>query len=168
MNKTLLCLIALAASVPALAAEKKPLIDVGGGQGYGMAGCGLGSIIFGEQKGMIQLVAATTNDIYSHQSFAISSGTSNCKDDGAKGTKTASLFITANREALEKDVARGGGETVSTLSELMGCQDTKTFGATLQSNYGKIFPSQNTSTETVVDSIVGTVQSDAELAKSCG
>lgn len=159
-NFIALCLTSMLVAAPALAApKKKPLIDAQGGQGYGMAGCGLGSIIFGEQTGPIQIVAATTNGIWSHQTFAITSGTSNCKEDGSD-SRSASLFITANREALEKDVARGNGETVSTLSDLMRCQDPKSFGNKLQSNYGKIFPSQKTSTENVVESI-------ATLSENC-
>ena len=117
-----------------------------------MAGCGLGSIVFGEQSGMIQIIAATLNGT-GYQTFGITSGTSNCDNSGEKDSRSASLFITANREALEKDVARGNGETVSTLSGLMGCQDEESFGSKLQSNYSKIFPSQKTSTENVVESI---------------
>lgn len=149
-----LCLTSLMVAAPAFSAEKKkPLIDAASGQGFGMAGCGLGSILFGEQPGPIQIVAVTTNGIYSHQTFAITSGTSNCQNDSRKDSRSASLFITANREALEKDVARGNGETVSTLSGLMGCQNESAFGSKLQSNFGKIFPSQKTSTENVVESI---------------
>lgn len=156
-----LCLSSLLMAAPVLAAEKaKPLLAAG--QGYGMAGCGLGSILFGEQTGMIQIVAATTNGIYSHQTFAISSGTSNCTDAGGDDQRSASLFIEGNREALEKDVARGGGETVATLSSIMGCKDSSAFGAVLQKNYGKIFPSQAAATENVVQSI-------AELSQqACG
>jgi hypothetical protein len=163
MKKTwvFLCLFALAASVPGFAAEKKkPLVDVSGGQGYGTAGCGLGSIVFGDQKGMIQIVAATLNGT-GVQTFGITSGTSNCANTGTRDTKSAALFITANRDALEKDAARGNGETIATLSTLVGCADVKAFGSQLQTNYGKIFPSQKVSTENVVDSIV-------DLSKSCG
>ena len=45
---------------------------------YGTAGCGLGSMIFGDQKGAIQILAATTNSIFGTQTFGITTGTSNC------------------------------------------------------------------------------------------
>ena len=37
--------------------------------GYGTAGCGLGSMLFGNQKGMVQVLAATTNGISGNQTF---------------------------------------------------------------------------------------------------
>ncbi len=141
MKKILLVLAALAA-MPALAADK-----------YGMAGCGLGSMIFGDQQGYIQLLASTTNGIYGNQTFGITSGTSNCLETSAASGKRAALFITANRESLEKDIARGSGESLSNLSEVMNCK-SGSFNSTLQSNYKTIFPSSNATTESVVDSIV--------------
>ena len=30
---------------------------------YGTAGCGLGSLVFGNQRGMVQVFAATTNEV---------------------------------------------------------------------------------------------------------
>ena len=40
---------------------------------YGLAGCGLGSMVFGDQKGMIQILAATTNNTFGTQTFGITS-----------------------------------------------------------------------------------------------
>src|SRR5712691_12711696 len=76
---------------------------------YGAAGCGLGSLVFGDQKGMIQVLAATTNGTFWSQTFGITTGTSNCGDTAMTiaGTK---IFIEGNREALAKDAARGSGE----------------------------------------------------------
>ncbi len=37
--------------------------------GYGEAGCGLGSLIFGTQPGPIQVLAATTNSTANNQAF---------------------------------------------------------------------------------------------------
>ena len=45
---------------------------------YGLAGCGIGALVFEDKTGKIQLVAATLNGISSHQTSALSSGTSNC------------------------------------------------------------------------------------------
>src|SRR3954469_775685 len=75
---------------------------------YGLAGCGLGSMVFGDQKGSIQILAATTNSTFGSQTFGITSGTSNCVDSGP-GTSGARIFIEGNREALAKDAARGSG-----------------------------------------------------------
>ena len=44
---------------------------------YGTAGCGLGSLVFGNQKGIVQIFAATTNGLFGSQTFGITTGTSN-------------------------------------------------------------------------------------------
>src|SRR3954465_9950051 len=82
---------------------------------FGLAGCGLGSMIFGDQKGPVQILAATTNGPFGSQTFGITSGTSNCVDDSSTA-RGARNFIEGNREALAKDAARGSGETITTLS----------------------------------------------------
>src|ERR1700730_5797759 len=90
---------------------------------YGSAGCGLGSVLFGNQPGFVQVIAATTNDFLGNQTFGITTGTLNC---GAAATAAgAKVFIDANREALAKDMARGSGETIVTLTSLTGCKDSK-------------------------------------------
>lgn len=133
-----LCITTSLFAVSGFAAEgkRKAAVDEFSGQGYGMAGCGVGSIVFGDKPGMIQIFAATTND-YFGQTFAITSGTSNC-EAGDSDKRSASLFITANREVLAKEIARGNGESLAHLSEITGC-DAKVFGHQLQQNYGKIF-----------------------------
>lgn len=135
--------------------------------GYGSAGCGLGSIVIGNQSGMVQILAATTNGTSGTQTFGITSGTSNCDADQNGGKKSASLFITANRDALEKDISRGNGETVSALSGIMGCRDSTRVGAELQRNFEMIFPNDKVSTDQVVHSILNTVKGSPTLAKSC-
>ena len=137
------------------------------GQGYGMAGCGLGSIALGDKPGFTQVFAATTNSTFGSQTFGISSGTSNCDTTGHNGAHAAAAFIYANREALEKDIARGNGETLSGLTQVLGCSDSSVIGKKLQGNFGKIFPSQDVSTDHVVDSIMGEVRIDPSLAAQC-
>src|SRR5437763_460743 len=97
---------------------------------YGLAGCGLGSMVFGDQKGPIQILAATTNGTFGSQTFGITSGTSNCVE--GSGAQGATNFIEGNREALAKDAARGSGETITTLTAMAGCKDAKAVGVTLQ------------------------------------
>ena len=105
---------------------------------YGTAGCGLGSLVFHDQAGMIQIVASTFNST-GVQTFGISSGTSNCTDDGAVASgREVPLFIEVNRVALAKDAARGQGETLAGLAQLMGCQE-QALGQAMKSNYDNIF-----------------------------
>src|SRR5690349_9857353 len=81
---------------PALA-QKSTEEAIKGTKGrYGDAGCGLGALAFGDQQGPIQIVAATLNAT-GVQTFAITTGTSNCH--GISGSQTSRIFIEANREA---------------------------------------------------------------------
>jgi hypothetical protein len=131
--------------------------------GYGTAGCGLGSMIFHDKPGIVQIFAATTNNLTYTQTFGITSGTSNCKDTKA-GTASAKAFIQANREAVAKDIARGQGETITNLASLAGCSSDKAVGAQLQRDFKSIFPSEKVSDVTVSDSVVSMLQAHPELA----
>lgn len=132
---------------------------------YGTAGCGLGSMLFHNDKGLVQVLAATTNGLLGNQTFAISSGTSNCADT-ATGKRAMQIFIEANREALAKDASRGSGETIVNLSSIAGCANPAAVGATLQKNFKAIFPDENVSNELVVSSMMDTLKSDKALACS--
>ncbi len=121
---------------------------------YGDAGCGLGSVIFGDAPSVpSQVMAATTNDSTYTNLSGITSGTSNCIDQGAiKGAQAVPLFIEVNKSALAKDAARGDGETLAGLANLMGC-DSKTFGSAVKSNYKSIFVDSNMQPAAIENSI---------------
>src|SRR4051794_32473550 len=129
---------------------------------YGAAGCGLGSIVIGNKPGFMQVLAATTNGTFGSQTFGITSGTSNCADTGG-GVKSAQAFVETNREALAKDIARGQGETISSLSSLAGCDGTAV-GSTLQSEFNKIFTKSSLSDKEVSSNVVGVLKSHGELS----
>jgi hypothetical protein len=111
--------------------KTKSLHDQFTGQGYGMAGCGLGSVVFGQEPGLVQIVAVTLNQT-GYQTLAITSGTSNCGESGKQAR--AKQFINVNKEALSNDIARGSGDSVASLAEVMGCQNTD-FSTQLRKNY---------------------------------
>jgi hypothetical protein len=122
----------------------------------------LGSIVFGDAKGIVQIFAATTNGLFGTQTFGITSGTSNCVDTST-GAHAAKVFVDVNREALAKDISRGGGETIATLTWITGCSDSKQVGAALQSNFKSIFPSETASTDAVTDAILSTLKEQKSL-----
>lgn len=132
---------------------------------YGTAGCGIGSLVFNDQPGKIQILAATLNDLISPQTSAITSGTSGCYEDG--GREEASLFITINRASLAKDISRGNGETLDNLSHLLKCEDSEKLGSALRQSYDSIFPSSDVSASDVNKSIDQTILNNRELAQSC-
>ncbi|MDH4469190.1 MAG: DUF3015 family protein [Bacteriovoracaceae bacterium] len=105
-------------------------------KGYGQAGCGLGSMVFGSQKGPVQIFAATLNGTGS-QTIAMTLGTSNCK--GVFGRSTTE-FLEANKNEISLEAAKGTGETIVSLATLYGCNNATLFGMTLKKNYETIFP----------------------------
>jgi hypothetical protein len=125
---------------------------------YGAAGCGLGSMLFQDQAGFVQIFAATSNGVSGNQTFGITSGTSNC--GGGMGSASATDYIESNRNALANDISRGQGETLAGLSQVMGCSDSKAVGMTLQKNFRKIFPTQEVAAPAVETSIRQTLKSN--------
>lgn len=147
--KAIVVVCALVGVNQAFAQKKKaaaPVVDQVSGQGYGMAGCGLGSIVFGQKPGMIQILAGTTNGLSGNQTFGISSGTLNCGESG-KSAK-AEQFVDVNKVALENDMARGQGETLTALAQVLECKN-QDFSATMKSNYKQSFPQGNASSEQI-------------------
>ena len=167
--RKLLAVTAVLMATGAMAADsvKSTESALKGKGAYGSAGCGLGSMVFGAQEGPVQILAATTNNIIIPQTFAITTGTSNCGKSvfAMNGTK---VFIEANREALAKDAARGSGETLITLSFIAQCKDTKAVSATLQRNYTAIFPAADAPTGQVRDNVIRTLQADKSLGCNLG
>jgi hypothetical protein len=107
---------------------------------YGTAGCGLGSIVFKDQDGMVQIFASTTNGTSGTQTFGISSGTSNCQKPGYRSSLEIENFVAVNRVQLEKEAAQGFGESVSALGQIAGCSSAE-FGPQLQQNFETVFSS---------------------------
>jgi len=133
---------------------------------YGSAGCGLGSIVMGKDGS--QVLAGTTNGTSGSQTFGITSGTSNCVDDGTVQVSMAvPMFVEVNRVSLASDIARGGGETVASLSSILGCKDSAKLGAALQKNYNSIFPTETVENEAVTESIHNIVDGDSALSQNC-
>jgi hypothetical protein len=132
-------------------------------QPYGTAGCGLGSIVFGNSPGIVQIFAATTNGTFATQTFGITSGTSNCVDTSG-GAPSAAAFIQTNRQALAKDISRGNGETIKNLATLSGCADASAVGVTLQRNFKAIFPSASVTDTQVSGNVIDVLRSDKALA----
>jgi hypothetical protein len=144
--------------------QRESLHDQMSGQGYGVAGCGLGSIVFGPKPGMIQIVAATLNGI-GVQTFGITTGTSNCDIPGMG--HQAAAFIEVNREIVSKDAARGQGETIESLASILNCEDGAAFGQNLQQNYETIFATENNSYD-VTRKILSTIEANPALKATCG
>ena len=144
--KTLILIIAAFGFTALANAANNGSAAMKGNGNYGVAGCGLGSMVFGSQEGAMQIVAATLNST-GVQTFGITSGTSNC-GHGLFAKAEINSFIQSNAVALENDIARGQGETLSTLNNMLGCGAS--FSGSLQKNYSDIFAPGVNSSEKIV------------------
>lgn len=146
--------------------------------GYGMAGCGLGSMLFGpkgEAKDSIgnakvtEVLAATTNGTFGSQTFGITTGTSNCTQGGmAMMEKEQELFAEVSYDEISREMAKGEGEYLTAFATVMGCSaDVQSdFASVTKANYGKIFSAEASASD-VVSSVKSLLRNDASLAKSC-
>ena len=85
-------------------------------------GCGLGTMVFDGQKGIVpQVLAVTTNGTLWNQTFGITSGTLGCTQDGVvKSYAKLEMFTGANLAGLAGDMAVGQGENLESLAALKG------------------------------------------------
>lgn len=159
MKKYLLALgMTLLAASPALSA------------GYGDAGCGLGSLVFGKTPGPVQILAATTNGTSYNQAFGITSGTSNCDKQSSLVVSEADQlrFTDANFASLAKESAAGQGEQLTSLAGLMGCSAVAPeFARFTQQHYETIFAAEHTTPSEMLGAIKDGLPHDPVLAASC-
>ena len=138
--------------------------------GYGDAGCGLGSLIFGDSpSAMAQTSAGTTNGTSSTQPFGISSGTSNCDTTGiVLAEKAPEVFVAKNFASLAKEMAAGQGEHLVTLAGLLGCSSEATapLGRYTQQNYETIV-SDEAEPGLALEAVQAGIAGDPVLSASC-
>ncbi|MEN9530597.1 MAG: hypothetical protein RI932_2470 [Pseudomonadota bacterium] len=106
---------------------------------YGMAGCGLGSVLLPNGP---QAMTSVINGLFWNQVFVISSGTSNCQSDTTQQVGAEQEhFMKNNFRTIAKEAAQGDGETLAGLANTFGCpqQSEKDFAEFTQKNHQKIF-----------------------------
>ena len=108
-------------------------------------GCGLGSMAWRGQSGVIpQSLAITTNTWFSN-TIGVTLGTSGCDPNGrvTGGTGRMTLaFLEDNMEQFAMDAAAGRGETIETLAGILNV-DSETLGQNVQQNFAYIFPNDD-------------------------
>ena len=134
--------------------------------------CGWGSKLFAGQRGIApQVLAGTSNATSGNQSFAISSGTSGCTQDGlvTSSWKTAA-YIDGNKTQFARDTAKGDGSTIASLGNILKVDSThrELFAATLKDNFSRIFTDVNVSTDEIVLSLREVLSETPELSMYAG
>jgi Protein of unknown function (DUF3015) len=138
---------------------------------YGMAGCGLGSLIFGpDDEPVAQVLAATTNGTFGTQTFGITSGTSNCVSGGVlRAEREQAAFAEVNFRDLKRNMAAGGGEYLRSFSTLLGCEDSARpalFKMT-QDRFAEILPTEQAGPIDLLVAVKAEIRADPQLANSC-
>jgi hypothetical protein len=152
--KKIIMVLTLAAILPSVAMARDNV------------GCGAGSMIFEGQSGVApQVMAVTTNGTSGNQTFGISSGTLGCSADGK--VQSASLFIDINKEKLARDMSVGSGETLTSLSHIMGVssEDQAAFNRLAKQNVARIFTTDHVVTEQIVAGLRDALASDSQLSR---
>lgn len=132
-------------------------------------GCGLGTMIWEGQAGLVpKVLGATTNGTSGNQTFGISTGTLGCSSDGVVTVDArTSMFASANIDQLAAEVAAGEGETLDTLATLYEVEaaDRDTFRRTAQANYAVIFDGADVTVADVLARMEAAMAADATLAR---
>lgn len=135
----------------------------------GDAGCGLGGMVMQKQSKVSQTLAVTTNGTFLNQLFGITSGTSGCASSSIVQNKVEAIkYAEANFENLKVDIARGEGESLTSVGTLLGCQGAalKDFTQMSQKNFSDIVPTDAKPAQ-VIDALDQKIQSDKTLSSQC-
>lgn len=112
---------------------------------YDSTGCGLGSMAWRGQSGIVpQVLAVTTNGI-AGQTFAITTGTSGCDPNGRVSGGTGKMllsFLENNMEQFALDASIGHGETLVTVAGILNVDEAE-LSAKIHSNFGTLFASND-------------------------
>ena len=131
-------------------------------------GCGLGTMIFEGKSGLAsKVLGATTNGTSGNQTFGITFGTLGCSADGEiTSREKLAMFIDGNMDNLARDIAKGEGETLATLSEVWGIQaeDQAAFSNLAQANFSEVFTSGDVNSQDVLTNLNALIAQDADLA----
>ncbi|TKB69277.1 MAG: DUF3015 domain-containing protein [Nitrospira sp.] len=134
-------------------------------------GCGLGKLAWENYKGQKeiapQVLMVTTNGT-GMNTFAISSGTSGCTNDGkVMSEHKTTVFASLNFEALSAEMAQGQGEHLASLATLMGVPAERhaAFFAMTQERYTSLVQTGETSPVALVKALNEGIAGHPVLAK---
>ena len=135
-------------------------------------GCGLGKLAWAEYKGQKeiapQVLMVTTNGT-GMNTFAISSGTSGCTNDGKiMGEHKTTVFASLNFDALTAEMAQGQGEHLASLATLMGVPAERhaAFFAMTQERYASLVQAGEASPVALVKSLNDAIAGHPVLAQA--
>ncbi|MDH5182199.1 MAG: DUF3015 domain-containing protein [Gammaproteobacteria bacterium] len=145
-------------------------------QNSAMAGCKLGDFIpkefqikrGHERSNIISHITSSTTSSVTY-AFARMSSTSGCGKGRGRAKLEQEYFLQQNRIYLLADISRGGGEYLSSFSQLLGCHNAAQpqLSHTLQGNLIQLMPEKPLPTDSLLNRIHTISNSDPVLNKSC-
>lgn len=108
-------------------------------------GCGLGSMAWRGQSGIIPQVAAMTTNATFLNTIGVTLGTSGCDPNGRVTGGTGKLVLAVvenNMEQFAMDASAGRGETLETIAGILNVDSVK-FGEAMQQNFAYLFANDN-------------------------
>ena len=140
---------------------------------YGMAGCGLGSMIVDEnetwpQVGVTLIDGAVGGLTGYSPTTAMTSGTSNCKEAANSVASARDVFLRANQANLEKEAAMGDGPALYAFAEVLGCEDSQSkveFNKVSQQNHAEVFSTSDS--KQVLENYLKVLRKNDSLVNSC-
>lgn len=140
--------------------------------GYGPAGCGLGTAVVFQHadEWHEHVMAATTNGTSGNQTFGMTSGTLGCEEANGPLADGIAMFLNNNLEPLAIDMAKGDGETLGALADLMGVEevDKVAFNEQMQSHFDSIFVDAEANPMAAYDGIMSAMSDSTTLSKYLG
>lgn len=131
-------------------------------------GCGLGTMIFDGKSGkVVKVLGATTNGTSGNQTFGITFGTLGCDGTGTIDSRQKlAMFIDGNMDNLARDMAKGQGETLATLSEVWGIpnEDKADFNTMAKQNFAVVYRSENVTSNEVLNNLNTLMSHDSKLS----
>ena len=136
-------------------------------------GCGLGKLAWADYKNQKniapQVMMVTTNGTTEVNTFAISSGTSGCTNDGqVMADQRTNMFAAMNFENLSQEMAQGKGEHLASLATLMGipAEQHTAFFALTQERYTAMVEAGETSSVALVKALNDAVGKSSVVAQA--
>jgi len=125
-------------------------------------GCGLGTMILGDQEPLVmQLVVSLLNGTSGNQTFGISLGTLGCeKPKTLVMNERLDKFVADNMDNLAVEIAAGQGESLDALADLAEVSISKRADLyrAFQANFDQIYPSAQINHKEVVNQIINIIE----------
>jgi len=130
--------------------------------------CGWGNMLLEGGTGLAQhMFALTTNGTSYNGTLGMTLGTNGCSVDGALTYGGERMVWFDNiLDEYSTDVAVGDGEALKTVAVMFGIekQDRGHFGSVMHDNFTTLFPSENVTSQEVMDSMILVMKDDVILA----